>query len=178
MASAISYFNPRSPCGLRLNSTVFCYGSDRFQSTQPMRAATNPSFSYCLIRYRFQSTQPMRAATKYLYAAAGPATISIHAAHAGCDKSKEPPPVLPDNFNPRSPCGLRLPQGFTWDFFLDISIHAAHAGCDFVMGGDGFRFIGYFNPRSPCGLRRNKCKDDFTLNIISIHAAHAGCDSE
>ena len=122
-------FNPRSPCGLRLLVNLFRLSTVRFQSTQPMRAATvcrfrqafdwqdfNPR-SPCGLRQqhdrayeqkrKFQSTQPMRAATTakgFLYPSL---LISIHAAHAGCD-------VLNHCFY----------------FKIGISIHAAHAGCD------------------------------------------------
>ena len=37
--------------------------------------------------------------------------ISIHAAHAGCDKFLKLLLQLVADFNPRSPCGLRLTSG-------------------------------------------------------------------
>ena len=94
-----------------------------------MRAATDfqvLSFEYL----QFQSTQPMRAATFQHPGFSAGSPISIHAAHAGCDLCR---PCDSDadhisihaahagcdlfdflslhgfkNFNPRSPCGLRL----------------------------------------------------------------------
>ncbi len=89
-----------------------------------------------------------------------------------------PPSLLknPINFNPRTPCGVRLVsvrtvknrplfqsthpmRGATrdlWDFAGShrISIHAPHAGCDPAL----------------IGLTGNSHK-------ISIHAPHAGCDT-
>ena len=57
---------------------------------------------------KFQSTQPMRAATKCMVSKCQPYAISIHAAHAGCDNHILLPSDMQSNFNPRSPCGLRL----------------------------------------------------------------------
>ena len=56
--------------------------------------------------------------------------ISIHAPLAGCDRYAEPQGHCPRDFNPRTPCGVRL-------LFL---------GAQF--------FAPYFNPRTPCGVRR------------------------
>ena len=102
--------------------------------------------------------------------------ISIHAPHAGCDlfntnnlnalsqfQSTHPmrgatilPGALISNltdFNPRTPCGVRLkfrppvpPAG-------RISIHAPHAGCD-QKHDPGLLLHYNFNPRTPCGVRR------------------------
>ena len=56
--------------------------------------------------------------------------ISIHAARMGCDDVKVIFPLVAEDFNPRSPNGLRqnsegktLGEGY-------ISIHAARMGCD------------------------------------------------
>ena len=55
-------FNPRSPRGLRPKAALEAYASNKFQSTQPKRAATALSMFYQRQRY-----------------------ISIHAAQEGCD---------------------------------------------------------------------------------------------
>ena len=101
------HFNPRAPCGARLTTS---------------RAA--PSFSL------FQSTRPVRGATSAERRHAQQHDISIHAPRAGRDKlggfynngailfqSTRPvrgatrsfpvPASLPNNFNPRAPCGAR-----------------------------------------------------------------------
>ena len=116
----------------------------------------------------------MRAATDSNDATAMRNFISIHAAHAGCDFQCQIRYRRKVNFNPRSPCGLRL-------FLLCSSVN----------------FL-YFNPRSPCGLRlklsmvivpsslfqsTQPMRAATSLEVstsyatkISIHAAHAGCD--
>ena len=125
-----SYFNPRSPCGLRpgLHSLP-----------DPSLANFNPrspcglrrkTYYYKVRAYKFQSTQPMRAATSTGLKKCQTHLISIHAAHAGCD------------------C-----MTFSWHLLFPISIHAAHAGCDFSHLWSNI-CLHYFNPRSPCGLRQ------------------------
>ena len=99
-----------------------------FQSTQPKRAATLKLVT-SIITLQFQSTQPKRAATDIASLLASVEKISIHAAQEGCDinrlasilyqdisihaaqegcdrEVKEIGP-LPEDFNPRSPRGLR-----------------------------------------------------------------------
>ena len=124
----------------------------------------------------FQSTLPVWGAT----VAAGPLvvhrTISIHAPRVGSDC----PPrwctwPAPPNFNPRSPCGERLPfalrvfstassfqstlpvwgaTGRGWRGRCDtrISIHAPRVGSD-LRRRRSRRGRRDFNPRSPCGER-------------------------
>ena len=81
----------------------------------------------------------------------------------------------PANFNPRTPCGVRLkfPYGFIDPVY--ISIHAPHAGCD-IFSKIPQNSSSNFNPRTPCGVRP-ACDEIFkVVRIISIHAPHAGCD--
>ena len=86
-------------------------------------------------------------------------------------------PPLAKNFNPRTPCGVRLLGG------LDIigvrgaiSIHAPRVGCDGCQPGcqpGGHNF----NPRTPCGVRRWACSSSKMMaEKISIHAPRVGCD--
>ena len=62
-ASCIGYFNPRTPCGVRLARPAAMTGCAGFQSTHPLRGATSSS-----TRMRgtgtFQSTHPLRGATR------------------------------------------------------------------------------------------------------------------
>ena len=59
----------------------------------------------------------------------------------------------PENFNPRTPCGVRRTDEDDVVFGYQISIHAPHAGCD-----------------------TGKATAILTAGI-SIHAPHAGCDA-
>ena len=123
-------FNPRAPCGARL------------PAGWPSSAAN-----------RFQSTRPMRGATPRSWPCSWPPTISIHAPHAGRDygqvvaaqqqlqfQSTRPMrgatgrrPAWRSwatHFNPRAPCGARLPDPSGGFLLWSISIHAPHAGRD------------------------------------------------
>ena len=109
---SVDYFNPRSPCGERPSCPLyFLDHATRFQSTLSLRRATfsagtfhhiqrisihallaesdRKSQSSISVLNLFQSTLSLRRATR-----AGP-----------------PWPPPPRYFNPRSPCGERLPQG-------------------------------------------------------------------
>ena len=79
------YFNPRTPCGVRPFGGRYFLFTAIFQSTHPMRGATfarlkSPS------AMPFQSTHPMRGATYKGNYVRRTYHISIHAPHAGCDQ--------------------------------------------------------------------------------------------
>ena len=101
----ISIHAPHAGCDLLCEDN---YSPDcLFQSTHPMRGATVAYIRVSTLE-QFQSTHPMRGAT-YLYAAgAACECISIHAPHAGCDRSGTCSARNPEHFNPRTPCGVRL----------------------------------------------------------------------
>ena len=82
-------------------------GICQFQSTRPMRGATNITSKHTIIHDRFQSTRSMRGATQIDFPIICNRIISIHAPHAGRDLKVYLP--LPDgaDFNPRAPCGAR-----------------------------------------------------------------------
>ena len=146
-------FNPRSPCGERptddlieckygvFQSTLPVRGATDpmtiaasvlglFQSTLPVRGATSPMLGY-LLSMIFQSTLPVRGATRKTYQRRTNKMISIHAPRAGSDKCFSRPRVVQ----------------------VGISIHAPRAGSDPDEFGALLLNI-YFNPRSPCGERR------------------------
>ena len=79
----------------------------------------------------FQSTRPVWGATVRRGDRGDGHPISIHAPRAGCDLDTEKPLVHVDDFNPRTPCGVRR-----W----------ASRSSDLPRQ--------YFNPRTPCGVRR------------------------
>ena len=125
----------------------------------------------------FQSTQPEWAATKDKIKNGEAEKISIHAARVGCDGNAESGIGTDDNFNPRSPSGLRQEVYRRASEYIIISIHAARVGCDNGHGHIYGKLSANFNPRSPSGLRRVAGKEIYGLLNISIHAARVGCDS-
>ena len=86
IASRLCHFNPRTPCGVRQRSA-----------------------STCPRRRSFQSTHPLRGATYGVGNGNYPNAISIHAPLAGCDRLRRLRDLELVNFNPRTPCGVRLP---------------------------------------------------------------------
>ena len=56
------------------------------------------------------------------------------------------------DFNPRTPCGVRLLSDFPEAHRPSISIHAPLAGCD-LGAVVHIRAVINFNPRTPCGVR-------------------------
>ena len=85
--SKCQYFNPRTPCGVRRKSR----GRIIYQRT-------------------FQSTHPLRGATRIIDPARRLCGISIHAPLAGCDHQDQDDERCLRDFNPRTPCGVRLPS--------------------------------------------------------------------
>ena len=204
------YFNPRTPCGVRLACASPPLRRRKFQSTHPVRGATKPpannlGFSFISIHapragcdlngfpaipghFRisihapragcdplqvvaisrntsFQSTHPVRGATRgrspikrsLIFQSTHPVRgatrrsirrqyrggISIHAPRAGCDLYRE---------------------GGAVD--ITISIHAPRAGCD-LCRQRGIRPRNNFNPRTPCGVRRMTYNE--VVNLIDFN---------
>ena len=144
-------FNPRSPCGERLNKTKKDGIIMKFQSTLPMRGATRPR-RFAIRTNAFQSTLPMRGATKPSEWYAMMPGISIHAPHAGSDPTSLHTCPMAADFNPRSPCGERQKpkQGKTATdrFQSTLPMRGATSACTCSA-----RTCSDFNPRSPCGER-------------------------
>ena len=80
------------------------------------------------------------------------------------------------DFNPRSPCGERLPvvrQFFGDNSKFQSTLPVWGATC---TSGSTIGSLGDFNPRSPCGERLSIAKLDVTPVLISIHAPRVGSD--
>ena len=103
----LCYFNPRTPCGVRLRKRDARSLGFQFQSTHPLRGATEIPYSKATV-IEFQSTHPLRGAT-----------VKMEVYHVGNS-----------DFNPRTPCGVRPACVRNPRFALGISIHAPLAGCD------------------------------------------------
>ena len=124
-----SCFNPRTPCGVRLNNFHLSFRGVRFQSTHSLRSATR------------QHGQPQKMDLVSIHALLaecdvrierriGPSRVSIHALLAECD--------------------LSIGVPFRW--WAIVSIHALLAECDRQhLRVRQARFC--FNPRTPCGVR-------------------------
>ena len=211
-------FNPRTPCGVRLkrgaNSATEAYFNPRTPCGVRLITSNKRNSDK-----QFQSTHPLRGATEYTDETPPDRSISIHAPLAGCDGRLSAKDVVCVNFNPRTPCGVRLRWAnllkVRWKFqsthplrgatinitriqsINRISIHAPLAGCDRIKQQKDY-LTQHFNPRTPCGVRRTQrtklingkifqsthpLRGATTIFIqanntiaISIHAPLAGCD--
>ena len=126
---------------------------------------------------RFQSTHPAGGATHTARCRTGKQGISIHAPRGGCDRRRACRATLRNDFNPRTPRGVRLGR----------------------CARPPVRI--YFNPRTPRGVRlrlRARYRRSHRISIhaprggvrraeqgqrqaegsISIHAPRGGCDSK
>ncbi len=150
----IIYFNPRTPYGMRLNFINPSIQTKEFQSTHPLRDATECSRRGFTIK-----------------------RISIHAPLTGCDGRSFITIGKITNFNPRTPYGMRhnksdvntMTQAISihapltgcdpsasavCTYPLNISIHAPLTGCDYMILSSA-KSPTYFNPRTPYGMRPN-----------------------
>ena len=85
----------------------------------------------------------------FLYKEVG---ISIHAPRVGRDRTPRHCHRRRGSFNPRAPCGARLPRISVIFVGFDVSIYAPRVGrdCSGVLGSPAAT---RFNPRAPCGAR-------------------------
>ena len=125
-----SYFNPRTPCGVRQETEAPGKTRDAISIHAPRAGCDN------------MGSMPLLQASR----------ISIHAPRAGCDSVPPKAKSASRHFNPRTPCGVRLGtvvyifaevrfqsthpvRGATHcrvriRAWICISIHAPRAGCD------------------------------------------------
>ena len=154
--SAMSGFNPRTPCGVRRPRSEVQGWKSPFQSTHSLRSATRLSL--------YNGFSGM---------------VSIHALLAECDFRNCKIKLHNQRFNPRTPCGVRpatvqeaanavqfqsthslrsatgIPRKPASLF--PVSIHALLAECDVADRHFSYSSAG-FNPRTPCGVRRRQCR--------------------
>ena len=125
-----SYFNPRTPRGVRLTHSFSSDGSSGFQSKHPARGAT---CSYCKhgpINGDFNPRTP---------------------------RGVRPPPICSDcscnyNFNPRTPRGVRLISAISSGCSTSFqSTHPARGATDGCSDPPWVQH--YFNPHTPRGVR-------------------------
>ena len=123
-------FNPRTPCGVRRGKGENKWTESTFQSTHPMRGATEYMASVSARYSRFQSTHPMRGAT-FAHGRTGIKLFYFNP-RTPCGVRLRMTVTLSTStdFNPRTPCGVRPFRWTEYDHQPAISIHAPHAGCD------------------------------------------------
>ena len=96
------YFNPRTPCGVRPESEYRCQSSSPFQSTHPLRGATN----IYKTNYNFSAISihaPLAGCDLKAEKADAELAISIHAPLAGCDSAINDAMVKVEEFQSTHP---------------------------------------------------------------------------
>ena len=127
-----SYFNPRTPCGVR-------HGHYHRE-----RAGCGIS-----IHAPLAGCDVLRKAHR-----AGQHGISIHAPLAGCDSTVSKYETKSSYFNPRTPCGVRRMITSKRNPHRDFN---PRTPCGVRQGIRRYRLWHvYFNPRTPCGVRHTR----------------------
>ena len=146
------YFNPRTPCGVRQTAAgmVFHVQQD-FNPRTPCGVRQTLPMPLIAIK-KFQSTHPLRGATDQPVQRKPGWMISIHAPLAGCDmdRSRRPGKRRISIHAPLAGCDWMDRPRVKTD---EISIHAPLAGCDIVKHKIQNLEVN-FNPRTPCGVRQ------------------------
>ena len=191
-------FNPRAPCGARLNAADKPVPKPDFNPRAPCGARRGlvPDMTFA----QWISTHAPRAGRDVSLVKNLPAIIADFNPRAPCGarrKAKSRRRSESQNFNPRAPCGARPQRRLTSPAGTTISTHAPRAGRDLFLGILRRRARD-FNPRAPCGARpvsaddeRNEIKfqptrpvrgatltgiADENADMISTHAPRAGRD--
>ena len=126
----VTYFNPRTPCGVRPAAHQHHRGNRRISIHAPLAGCDLDIFC-----------SPMTG------------MISIHAPLAGCDSIRVTPLPPMYSISIHAPLAGCDEGAITFRIGDSISIHAPLAGCDWREAYQ--RYLGfYFNPRTPCGVRR------------------------
>ena len=154
-------FNPRTPCGVRLSWLYFRAIKTGFQSTHPMRGATDEQRIYQKVVEYFNPRTPCGCDVGATVTQEAIIEISIHAPHAGCDSEQQSRKRLSLRFQSTHPmrgatCKMRLTKLSKLEFqsthpmrgatahlgeqevLNKISIHAPHAGCDIAEHGEEY----------------------------------------
>ena len=123
-------FNPRAPCGARPGNANIVGALREFQSTRPVRGATQ-AYSRCLIdRIKFQSTRPVRGATCRDRGVALFSNVSIHAPRAGRDPERAKTRLRIYSFQSTRPVRGATEREEYIEGLQFVSIHAPRAGRD------------------------------------------------
>ena len=167
-----------------------------FQSTHPMRGATIFLAKY-ISNQSISIHAPHARCDQDMTPAQGVSFISIHAPHARCDNMNAIQLGYIENFNPRTPCEVRLVcyTSILWTcrFQSTHPMRGATWNCNQKEKGEQFQsthpmrgatlflrcsslFCSHFNPRTPCEVRRFALHRHNAILTISIHAPHARCD--
>ena len=93
----------------------------------------------------------------------------------GATRGEEAAADITDNFNPRTPRGVRPDISiFTRRLYKFQSTHPARGATVILLSIPSVSM--YFNPRTPRGVRHIAARNFANAIMISIHAPREGCD--
>ena len=171
----ITNFNPRTPCGVRPPASEFPQTPDYYFNPRTPCGVRQALFRFGIKPDTISIHAPLAGCDFFDSHKLPDQQISIHAPLAGCDASilehvasiddfnpRTPCGVRPmtktrkyllTNFNPRTPCGVRLPLG--WLELRQNVFQSTHP----LRGATTSLFRALllminFNPRTPCGVRQ------------------------
>ena len=147
-------FNPRSPDGERLQSSLIAGLRDEISIHAPRMGSDNITTATAAANNAFQSTLPGWGATGRILGHGFPVGISIHAPRMGSDASTGNSSIRHSTFQ------STLPGWGATTAALTIRHH-----------------VHDFNPRSPDGERLSTTDLTKSPGSISIHAPRMGSDS-
>ena len=177
--SARRYFNPRPPCGGRLQLGVEARDGADISIHAP-RAGGDGGVAFSVMSPDLISIHAPRAGGDAV-ALMGPVVvgrISIHAPRAGGDGTFMVVSGVHEDFNPRPPCGGRRPvatDGFVF-LLLFQSTPPVRGATDHAPGVVDVGVISIHAPRAGGDLHH--LEDQCQRIAISIHAPRAGGDGE
>ena len=169
-------FNPRTPCGVRPTVHDSIIGECNFNPRTPCGVRRIKQFFAFPPIFRFQSTHPLRGATCADYDIKKHRCISIHAPLAGCDIVDQYDFPQLENFNPRTPCGVRRenPDDFC-SYGVFQSTHPLRGATSPIACEEAKKIISIHAPLAGCDSWRLNGRHEIE---ISIHAPLAGCDAQ
>ena len=168
-------FNPRAPCGARLQLKPQLFDFLDFNPRAPCGARHGRGRRESAGR-RFQPTRPLRGATSATRDYRCLARISTHAPLAGRDLQNRPL-TSRRRFQPTRPLrGATRPR--RWASMGTSTYFNPRAPCGARRASSRWKPTGakYFNPRAPCGARQRFTAAQAGVNQISTHAPLAGRD--
>ena len=129
-ATTSTYFNPRTPRGVRRQRVcTISMGNRNFNPRTP-RGVRHGGDCLNINDKLFQSTHPARGATPYWCVLARPAFHFNPRTPRGVRRDGMSAPMRGGDFNPRTPRGVRQYAGADLEAIEKISIHAPREGCD------------------------------------------------
>ena len=141
--------------GADLTYSLFSPEQIRIPSTHPLRGATSSAYRQYR-QYGISIHAPLAGCDQSALVIPPASRISIHAPLAGCDPIQSGPASAAPDFNPRTPCGVRL-YALTSPL-TELIFQSTHPlrGATSVKNTAAER-VENFNPRTPCGVR-HACK--------------------